>query len=167
MSDDELTYPEQFKGHALRLLNGETAQDLGLDGWQITDRSLVLGQGRECFSHAVDRLFSWRAHESAGVKVQDLGEDRLELKFGPTLSPCLVLERSLDNSQAVLVYGTLSGHVESGEEAFHIEMASDGTVTGRCVAFSRPAWIWARIGAPVARLVQLYITVKYLNGMKP
>lgn len=167
MSTDDLTYPEDFRGHSARLLKGESAADLGLQGWQITDRSLVLGRGRECFSHAVERLFSWQAHASAGVQVREVGGDRVELTFGPTLSPCLILEKTIGQDSALLIYGTLSGHVENGEEAFYIELSADGTVTGRCVAFSCPAWIWARIGKPVARLVQLYITDKYLKGMRP
>lgn len=166
MVSDNLSYPDEFRGHAVRLLNGESQQALGLGKWQITDERLLLGQGRACFAAAAERLFTWQAHDTAGVGVRELGENRLELKFGPTLSPCLILEKTSAENHALLVYGTLPGHVESGEEAFSIIMAADGTVTGRCVAFSRPAWIWARIGKPVARLVQLYITRKYLTGMK-
>lgn len=166
MAFEDLTYPEHFRGHAVRLLKGESRQSLGLNKWQITDEFMVLGQGRKCFDAAVERLLTWQAHHSAGVKVRETGENRLELRFGPTLSPCLILDKTVDENSALLVYGTLPGHVESGEEAFFIRIDSEGTVTGRCVAFSRPSWIWARIGKPVARLVQLYITRRYLQGMK-
>lgn len=167
MTTSELTYPSQFRGHSVKLLQGETADNLGLAGWKITDSSLVLGHGRECFDRAAQRLFSWQAHHYAGVSVRELGENRVELAIGPTRSRCLILEHRTEDDQALMVYGTLPGHVEKGEEAFHIVMEPDGTVRGRCVAFSRHAWIWAKIGAPVARLVQLYITRRYLKGMKP
>lgn len=167
MNTSELTYPPHFQGHSVRLLQGHTVSDLGLAGWKITDDRLILGHGRDSFDQAVQRLFSWQAHRHAGVEVRDLDGDRVELKIGPTRSRCLILERRAGDDQALLVYGTLPGHVENGEEAFEITMAPDGTVTGRCVAFSKPAWIWARIGAPVARLVQLYITRRYLRGMAP
>lgn len=167
MDYSQLTYPQQLRGHSERLLGGETPADLGLDGWTITDSSMVLGQGRECFDQATQRLFTWQAHRFAGVRVEDLGSDTVELTIGPTRSRCLILEQKTDADRSLLIYGTLPGHVESGEEAFQVSISPDGTVTGRCVAFSRHAWIWARIGAPVARMVQLYITRRYLQGMKP
>lgn len=167
MDYSELTYPQRFHGYSERLLNGETPADLGLDGWTITDSSLVLGHGRECFDQATQRLFTWQAHRFARVDVREQAPDTVELMIGPTRSRCLILEQRTDADSSLLIYGTLPGHVESGEEAFHVSISPDGTVTGRCVAFSRHAWIWARIGAPVARLVQLYITRRYLQGMKP
>lgn len=167
MDDSELTYPQQFRGHAKRLLEGDTPAALGLAGWTITNSSMVLGHGRQCFDQATHRLFTWQAHRSAGVRVRDIGSDTVELTIGPTRSRCLILEQETDANRSLLVYGTLPGHVESGEEAFQVSISPDGTVTGRCVAFSRHALIWARIGAPVARLVQLYITRRYLQGMKP
>ena len=167
MDYSQLTYPQQLRGHSERLLGGETPAALGLDGWTITDSSMVLGQGRECFDQATQRLFTWQAHRFAGVRVEDLGSDTVELTIGPTRSRCLILEQKTDADRSLLIYGTLPGHVESGEEAFRVAISPDGTVTGRCVAFSRHAWIWARIGAPVARMVQLYITRRYLQGMKP
>lgn len=52
-------------------------------------------------------------------------------------------------------YGTLSGHVESGEERFLIEWnrADDG-VWYDILAFSRPRHPLARLGYPFARLMQ-------------
>ncbi|WIM72429.1 DUF1990 family protein [Corynebacterium suedekumii] len=65
-------------------------------------------------------------------------EGRLvRLSVGPTLSPCLILHEETTPTRTVLVYGTLPGHVECGEEAFIVSMAENGQVSGRCVAFSR------------------------------
>ncbi|WP_245802225.1 DUF1990 domain-containing protein [Corynebacterium pacaense] len=166
MEADELTYPVHLRGAALRLSGGEGRDSLGLGTWTITDESLAMGSGPECFREATRRLLGWEAHRFAGVHVTETGADTVSLRFGPTVSPCLILDRVTTPTRTVLVYGTLPGHVESGEEAFIIEMHGDATVTGRCVAFSRPARFWARLGAPLARGVQLWITRRYLRGMR-
>ncbi|QGU07453.1 hypothetical protein COCCU_07600 [Corynebacterium occultum] len=160
-----LTYPTFLRGASLKLAAGIDPVELGLEGWQITDRSLVLGRGRNCFEQASQRLFDWRAHAHAGVKVQRSGQV-VELKFGPTLSPCLILVEERGAEQSLLMYGTLPGHVENGEEAFLITLEPSGEVRARCVAFSKPAWFWARLGKPVARVVQLAVTDAYLRGMR-
>lgn len=162
----QLTYPAHLRGVSRKLAAGQSPTELGLSGWQITDRRLVLGSGPDCFTQASARLLGWRAHAHARVHATRTG-DVVSLKTGPIRSRCLILTEEHGRNRTTLVYGTLPGHVERGEEAFLIEIDPDGTVTGRCVAFSRPAWIWARLGAPVARLVQVAITDAYLRGMRP
>jgi uncharacterized protein (UPF0548 family) len=52
-------------------------------------------------------------------------------------------------------YGTLPGHVESGEERFIIEWdQATGTVWYDILAFSRPRHVLARIGYPLVRRLQ-------------
>jgi uncharacterized protein (UPF0548 family) len=52
-------------------------------------------------------------------------------------------------------YGTLPGHVESGEERFLIEWnRGDNTVWFDIVAFSRPNQFLTRFGYPVVRRLQ-------------
>ena len=63
-------------------------------------------------------------------------------------------------------YGTLPLHPASGEEAFVVERGPDGAVRFRVVAVSRPASPLARVGAPVARLVQRRVTNGYLEGLR-
>lgn len=162
----ELTYPAHLRGASRELAAGRSVAELGLAGWQITDRSLVLGSGQDCFARASARLLDWRAHAHARVRVSRSGAV-ISLKVGPIRSRCLILTEHRTPDRTVLVYGTLPGHVESGEEAFLIDLHPDGTVIGRCVAFSRPARLWARLGAPVARAAQLAITHAYLRGMRP
>lgn len=163
---EELTYPTGLRGASLRLATDRPAPSLGLDGWQITDRSLVLGQGRDCYAAASRRLLTWQAHAHACIRVNRAG-DEVSLRIGPVTSRCRILRERRTGRRTELVYGTLPGHVESGEEAFLIELGADGTVRGRCVAFSRPARWWARVGAPGTRAAQLLITDAYLRGMRP
>ena len=52
-------------------------------------------------------------------------------------------------------YGTLPGHVESGEERFLVEWdRSDDAVWYDIIAFSRPHQFSARLGYPVVRRLQ-------------
>lgn len=162
-----LTYPDQLQLATLGLAAGRTPSDVGLGGsWTITDHSQVIGYGLECLENATARLLTWQAHQHAGVKVARDGPV-VQISFGPTQSPCLILHEKTSANRTALVYGTLPGHIERGEEAFLIDMADDGTVTGRCVAFSTHAWWLARLGAPVARYVQRVITRRYVQGMAP
>jgi uncharacterized protein (UPF0548 family) len=52
-------------------------------------------------------------------------------------------------------YGTLPGHVESGEERFLLEWDQDeGSVWYDILAFSRPSHFLAKIGYPIVRRIQ-------------
>jgi len=62
-------------------------------------------------------------------------------------------------------YGTLPGHQESGEEAFVVQLEPDEKVTLNVTAFSRPATLLAKVGSPVSRAVQEYVTRRYLQAL--
>lgn len=157
-----MSYPESLHGTSEDLLIGNAKAS---KGWQITDRKLVLGYGEECFQNAVQQLFSWKAHQYAGITVTQTNTT-VELKFWSIRSYCRVLKSHQGLRRAVLIYGTLEKHVERGEEAFEIRMADNGQVTAHIVAFSKPAKWWAKLANPVVRWVQLRITDKYLEGLK-
>ncbi|ANE08352.1 hypothetical protein A3654_08230 [Corynebacterium glutamicum] len=157
-----MSYPESLHGTSEDLLieNAKASK-----GWQITDRKLVLGYGEECFQIAVQQLFSWKAHQYAGITVTQTNTT-VELKFWSIRSYCRVLKSHQGSRRAILIYGTLEKHVERGEEAFEITMADNDQVTAHIVAFSKPAKWWAKLANPVVRWVQLRITDKYLEGLK-
>jgi uncharacterized protein (UPF0548 family) len=98
-------------------------------------------QGAE-FVAAIRHLGFWSANpcrivytldEAAGAPA---GEDRLCQRYGFAL-------------------GTLDGHAETGEERFEVcrDTRTD-VVSYRVVAFSRPRVLLARLGTPVARMLQ-------------
>jgi uncharacterized protein (UPF0548 family) len=62
-------------------------------------------------------------------------------------------------------YGTLPGHPEQGEEAFHVNF-EDGQVLAEIVAFSRPADLPTRLAGPLARQVQKAATKRYIDGIR-
>ncbi|BCB32302.1 DUF1990 family protein [Corynebacterium glutamicum] len=162
MKTSPLSYPESLHGTSEDLLNSNGE---AIKGWQITDRKLVLGYGEEYFQNAVQQLFSWKAHQHAGITVTE-SDSIVELKFWGIRSYCRVLKSHQGSRRAILIYGTLEKHVERGEEAFEITMADNGQVTAHIVAFSKPAKWWAKLANPVVRWVQLRITDKYLEGLK-
>jgi uncharacterized protein (UPF0548 family) len=66
-----------------------------------------------------------------------------------------VVDEGAASRQFGFAYGTLSGHVESGEERFLVEWsAADDRVWYDILAFSRPNHLLARIGYPLARRFQ-------------
>lgn len=173
MSPAALTYPASLRLFTLRIAEGASLLDAtGDHTWHLVDHAQTIGHGEKDFLAASHRLHSWRAHAHARVGVEEEGgrgtaQEVVRLHFGPTTSPCRILYREQTARRTVMVYGTLPGHVECGEEAFIIELGQDGTVTARCVAFSKHAWWLAKLGAPVARWVQAYETRRYVDGMRP
>ncbi|MCB8808891.1 DUF1990 domain-containing protein, partial [Escherichia coli] len=59
-------------------------------------------------------------------------------------------------------YGTLTGHPASGEEAFAAELDEADRVWFSVLAFSRPRPGIYTLAAPVSRLMQKFVTRKYL-----
>jgi uncharacterized protein (UPF0548 family) len=118
---------------------------------------------------------TWRARHSPG---RDGGESPAgdvvvgivvaALPFGPTyvLAPCTVVDVTDEPDRFGFAYGTLPGHPERGEEAFHVRRSAEGEVTFDVVAFSRPADLLGRVGGPVARAVQSRVTSAYLEGVR-
>lgn len=87
--------------------------------------------------------------------------------LGPVrvVAPCRIVYVTDEVDRFGFAHGSLPGHPERGEEAFHVGRDADGVVTFDVVAFSRPADWKARIGSPVTRAVQRRVTKGYLEGV--
>lgn len=159
-----LSYPRQLVGKSLLLANAQWRPD---DSWHVVDYSRTIGRGEDDFARAVDNLLSWRAHRAACVRVKGEPEpgETVQLYFGPTVSPCRIISVERSPRRVDLIYGTMHGHIECGEEAFIIELDSDDEVIGRCVAFSQHSWWLARLFSGPARIVQRWATKRYVRGM--
>lgn len=133
----------------------------------IDRRQFPLGTGRPLFERARTALFSWRHFEIPWLELQ--GADRpvhegqvvatLSRVFGLWfLNPCRVVYRvgpPGETDEVAFAYGTLSGHVASGEERFTVrrDPATDA-VCFEILAFSRPAILLTQLGHPWMRRVQ-------------
>ena len=164
MSDAaELTYAEV----------GQTAGTLP-DGYHHLRRSATIGTGAQAFADAADKVMRWQVQEGAGMKVEASSPVaapgalvRTTLRLGPVpfIAPCRVVYVVDEPRRRGFAYGTLPGHPERGEEAFIVTHEPDDSVTLTVIAFSRPATMLTKLGNPVARAVQAYVTRRYLRAL--
>ena len=63
-------------------------------------------------------------------------------------------------------YGTLSGHPESGEEAFIVDVDEAAEVWFTVRAFTRPSTLLARISGPFGRGAQRLMAHRYIRAMR-
>lgn len=177
-ADGPLSYPEV----------GATADSRSLealpDHYDLDRHEFVLGTGHDLFERACAALASW----------QHFGMPWLELHGGTTppsegqvvatltrvaglwfLNPCRVVYTeglsSLSSvtataTEVAFAYGTLAGHVESGEERFTVRLdPTTEAVTYEILAFSRPAILLTRLAKPWARRVQRRFAVSSFEAL--
>jgi uncharacterized protein (UPF0548 family) len=154
---------------------GETRGTCLPDGYHHHRATVDIGYGAEDWAKAQDALRTWQGHRHAGASITP-SEAPLEcgtvviatVKAGPlfVVAPCRIVYATLDTDRFGFAYGTLPGHPEQGEEAFHVARSADGVITFEIVAFSRPAAVLARLGGPIARTVQQRMTRAYLEGVR-
>lgn len=191
----ELTYPTGLVGvssYIHRLADHpDLAERLVKAGFHTLSRTEVIGHGHADMSRCVANLLSGRAHRNAGAPLtrdSELLDDDHPLAPGdvvsvtpggrlltPLASPCLVISSGrhdldlADNASLSdtvdMIYGTLPGHLECGEERFAVTLENDGTVTATVSAFSRPGRLITRVGGPVARYAQKRMSARYIRGM--
>lgn len=160
---DELTYDEV----------GATAGDMPA-GYHHVRARRVIGQGRGDFERAADRLLAGEAQRRAGARV-DASETpfrvgtRVTMRLGLGILsfriPCLVVWTERTATSTGFAYGTLPGHPERGEERFTLTLRESGEVVFEIAAFSRPGRWFTHVGAPLGRLVQAWMTRRYLRAL--
>lgn len=159
------TYPDE----------GQTGAGDLPTGYRHDRRALQVGHGDADWRRAQEALRLWKGHQHAGAVITpadaslDPGNTVLAgWRVGPLVlvAPCRIVYRTDTPDRFGFAYGTLPGHPEQGEEAFHVVRHDDGTITAEIVAFSRPADLTARLAGPVARLVQTAAMRRYLDGIR-
>jgi uncharacterized protein (UPF0548 family) len=144
------------------------------DGYDHLSMSRVLGHGRDLFDAAARRLMTWGMHAGAGLTVSATDDDvrrdglvLLGVRIGlmTVKAPCRVVQVVDEPDRRGFAYGTLVGHPECGEEAFVVQIAADGQVSAVVTAFSRPAWLAARLVGPLGRMVQVDMARAYLDAL--
>ncbi|MEY7981504.1 DUF1990 family protein [Streptomyces pilosus] len=118
------------------------------------------GEGEAVVRQAAEALLTWERHRELGVGIEP-GADRAAPGVDGTITlagvgraPCRVGWTVEEYRRAGWAYGTLTGHPESGEEAFVVDRTGDGTVWLTVSAFSRPARWYSRAGGPATRGLQ-------------
>jgi uncharacterized protein (UPF0548 family) len=138
---------------------GATQHEPLPDGYYHVRYRTFIGRGEEVFRRAGQAIVSFDMHRRSGARVhtdaaQAAPGVRLTVGLGPFTVPCEVVWVADGAGRAGFGYGTLPGHIESGEEAFQVERDSFDRVWFSVTAFSRPARWPAKLGGPVARLAQ-------------
>lgn len=138
--------------------------------YTVDRQQFVIGQGREDFARARVALFEWRHFEIPWLELHgarapvhpDQIVATLTRVFGIWfLNPCRVVDRvdppdeASETNEVAFSYGTLAGHVASGEERFSVRHnPTTDEVCFEILAFSRPALLVTRLGHPWMRRVQ-------------
>ena len=145
---------------------GATAETSPAD-YVVDHTRIKLGQGELVFRSAIAALRRWQQFSMGWVVAwpsnTPIQKGEVVAVMGRAiglwwLNACrvvYVVDEEGPNSKFGFAYGTLPGHVESGEERFLIEWdTSDDGVWYDIVAFSRPNQFSARLGYPVVRRLQ-------------
>jgi uncharacterized protein (UPF0548 family) len=147
-------------------------------GYTIDHNRIELGTGQETFERAVAALKNWRQFDLGWVRAVP-GDTAIEVgaivailtrHFGFwSLNVCRVVYLINEDGPVKkfgFAYGTLSTHVERGEERFTIEWHRDeDSVWYDILAFSRPNKLLVKLGLPLARMLQQRFAKDSLSAM--
>jgi uncharacterized protein (UPF0548 family) len=147
-------------------------------GYTIDHNRIELGTGQEVFERAVAALKNWKQFDLGWVRMVS-GDRPIEVgaivailtrHFGFwSLNVCRVVYLINEDGPVKKIgfaYGTLSSHVERGEERFTIEWhRDDDSVWYDILAFSRPNKLLVKLGFPLARLLQQRFAKDSLSAM--
>lgn len=136
-------------------------------GYAVDRTRIRLGEGEEVFRSASAALRRWEQFDLGWVEASPshtpIRPGEVVAVMGHALgvwwvNACRIVY-TIDDDGAVnrfgFAYGTLPGHVESGEERFLVEWdRGTNTVSYDIIAFSRPNHLLSRVGYPVVRRLQ-------------
>lgn len=143
------------------------------DGFRANRSVQRLGHGEDVFARACHGLRLWEPHRRAGVT---LLPETPRLRAGTTLlvrlrlgslhvvGGCRILHVVDEPNRFGFVYATLPSHPEVGDESF-VVTSEHGDVSFEVASISRWRDPVVRLGAPIARLVQVRTTRRYLRGL--
>src|SRR6185369_7659021 len=133
-------------------------------GYIVDHNRELLGSGRDVFDRAKKAVREWKMFEVPGLRLihndtpieagRNVALLAHHLGFY-SLHSCRVVYVINEPDRFGFAYGTLSEHVEIGEERFTVEFHPDsGEVWYDIYAFSRPGHILVRLGYPYGRYLQ-------------
>jgi uncharacterized protein (UPF0548 family) len=148
----------------------------GSAGFRFDTASAVIGQGEADFARAQKALKEWKQFELGWVEsfppgaptgvgtVVAVAVHHLGLW---SLNGCrIVYSVGDERSSFGFAYGTLTNHVEMGEEIFEVSMTESEEVTYRIRAASKASALLARIGYPYTRFSQAHFRRDSIAAMK-
>jgi uncharacterized protein (UPF0548 family) len=143
-------------------------------GYRHVRRHAEIGRGPAAFRAVAESLATFGVQRGAGLTVR-ASADRVAVGVRVTVGIGIGPLRLHAPAEVVWVvsgareygwaYGTLPGHPERGEEAWLVSIDDAERVWADIRAFSRPAAWYARLGGPVARLLQDRVTDRYVRAL--
>jgi uncharacterized protein (UPF0548 family) len=140
------------------------------EGFHHLEVERRLGAGDAAYRRAGESVMTFGAQRGLGLRPQATasraaaGVDILS-RLGVVGVPCRILWAVEDADRTGFGYGTLEGHVESGEEGFLVERRGDD-VYAVVRAYSRPSGWLLRLGGPVTRWGQHLAALGYLRALQ-
>lgn len=149
-------------------------------GFTVDDHTVEIGRGASDFERAAGAVRAWTMFPPPWTFITP---PDAPIAVGTTIAMCaygcgtwwlnacrivyVVDETGSDGSRRFgFAYGTLTAHVEMGEELFLVEQRADGSVWYRIRAFSRPRHWPVRLMKPLARRLQKRFVAQSLERMK-
>lgn len=133
-------------------------------GFDCDETVAVIGRGRADFDRARAAVTAWTPFALGWV---DVFPAQAPVSVGTTvavliqhagfwsLNGCRIVYVIDEPGRAGFAYGTLADHAEQGEEIFEVAIdPRSGEVAYRIRAVSRPRLVLARLGYPIARMLQ-------------
>ena len=145
------------------------------EGYHHVQRRERLGTGAQQFDTATKALMTYAMHRRSGLRVCSSdaqavvgGTVLLGVVAGPLAItfPCRIVSTQAEPRRVGFAYGTLTGHPESGEEAFTVELSDDDSVHLVIRAFSKPGSPAMRAAGPLARYAQARFTDRYIHALR-
>jgi uncharacterized protein (UPF0548 family) len=147
-------------------------------GVRSYERSVSIGVGQAAWTAASSALLEWGVKTRSGFRVEpgpgvrrrvETGGDYwLIAAVGPfsVREPVRVVSVVEEADRCGFAYGTLDGHPVSGEEAFIVHRAPDGTVSLTLRSLTRaPAGSW-RLAYPGVLIAQRWFRFRYLRALR-
>ena len=134
-----------------------------------------IGQGSADFEKAKDAIRSWVMFPTAWTKIlpekppMQTGENVAMLAQFMGLwwrNSCKIIYTIDETRRFGFAYGTLPGHIETGEELFLVYLNDSEDVIYEIRAFSKPYHIFAKIGYPLVRFLQEKFRQDSLQSMR-
>jgi uncharacterized protein (UPF0548 family) len=145
-----------------------------LPGWRGYERTVVTGAGAAHWAAVSAEVLAWGVKTRSGFAVEPTGrvapdaEPWLVAAVGPfrVREPVRVVAVVTAPDRCGFAYGTLPGHPVSGEEAFVVSRAADGTVSLTLRSLTRPAPGRWRPVFPVLLVAQAVYRRRYLRAFR-
>jgi uncharacterized protein (UPF0548 family) len=132
-------------------------------GYNVDHERYLLGQGPVAFSRGKLAIQRWEMFHNGWTRLcwpdapiqSETNVAMLARWLGLySLNFCRIVYVVDEPRQYGFAYGTLTDHIEAGEERFVVEWLEDGTVWYDVFAFSRASHVLARIANPAVRALQ-------------